>query len=93
MISTTAVLIAVAKFESTPSIPTLARIDVNAAKMDERIAKTNHIYISPKSISIVDIYDGFINDKKIITIYINPYGIVTSKKLPQEPSLTRKVNN
>ncbi len=47
----------------------------------------------PSTDWIVDIYDGFINDKKIITIYINPYGIVTSKKLPQEPSLTRKVNN
>ena len=45
----------------------------------------------PSTDWIVDIYDGFINDKKIITIYINPYGIVTSKKLPQEPSLTRKV--
>ncbi|MBQ1572859.1 MAG: hypothetical protein IIZ78_17145, partial [Clostridiales bacterium] len=61
MISTTAVLIAVAKFESTPSIPTLARIDVNAAKMDERIAKTSHIYISPKSISIIFIYNSIIN--------------------------------
>ena len=47
----------------------------------------------PSTDWIVDIYDGFINDKKIITIYINPYGIVTSKKLPQEPSLTRKINN
>lgn len=43
MTSTTPVLIAVARLELTPSIPTLARIDVSAAKTDESKANTNHI--------------------------------------------------
>jgi hypothetical protein len=43
MITTTTVLIAVAKFESTPSIPTFANIEVNAAKIADNTAKRNHI--------------------------------------------------
>lgn len=41
--STTKVLIAVARFEFTPSIPTFARIEVKAAKTAEPIAKIIHI--------------------------------------------------
>lgn len=40
---TTAVLIAVARFEFTPSIPIFARIEVNAANTEDKIAKINHI--------------------------------------------------
>lgn len=48
-ISTTIqVLIAVAKFEFTPSIPILARIDVNAANTADPIAKNNHTFTLPK---------------------------------------------
>ena len=32
-----------ARFEFTPSIPTFARIDVNAANTDDNNANTNHI--------------------------------------------------
>jgi hypothetical protein len=48
--TTTRVLMAVARFELTPSIPTFARIEVRAANKAERIAKTNHI----KSIIVQD---------------------------------------
>lgn len=41
--TTTHVLTAVARFELTPSIPILARIDVRAAKTAEPIEKSNHI--------------------------------------------------
>ena len=41
--TTTTVLIAVARFEFTPSIPIFARIDVREAKTAERIAKINHM--------------------------------------------------
>lgn len=40
---TTRVLMAVARFELTSSIPTFARIEVKAENIAERIAKTNHI--------------------------------------------------
>ena len=43
MIKTTVVRIAVAKLEFTPSMPTLARIEVNAAKIEERIANSTYI--------------------------------------------------
>jgi len=36
---------AVARLELTPSIPTLASIDVKAANTDDKIANTNHIVI------------------------------------------------
>lgn len=42
---TTAVLRAVARVEFTPSIPTFARIEVRAAKIDERIANNIHIIL------------------------------------------------
>ena len=41
--STTTVRMAVARLEFTPSIPTLARIDVSAAKTADSIANTNHM--------------------------------------------------
>ena len=37
------VLTAVAKFELTPSIPTFAKIEVNAAKIADKIAKIAYI--------------------------------------------------
>jgi hypothetical protein len=43
MITTTTVLTAVARFEFTPSMPTLARIDVSAAKTADRMANNIHI--------------------------------------------------
>ena len=43
MMTTTSVRMAVAKFEFTPSIPTLAKMDVNAAKTADNKANTNHI--------------------------------------------------
>ena len=49
MSTTTIVRMAVARLELTPSIPILARIEVNAAKMEERRAKTNHIKAPPDS--------------------------------------------
>jgi hypothetical protein len=42
--STTTVLIAVAKFEFTFSMPIFAKIDTSAAKNAESKAKTTHIY-------------------------------------------------
>ena len=43
---TTAVRIAVARLELTPSMPTFARIDVSAANTDDRIASKSHMMIS-----------------------------------------------
>lgn len=45
---TTAVLIAVARFEFMPSIPIFARIEVNAANTEDKIAKINHIIFIKK---------------------------------------------
>ena len=45
--STTTVRIAVAKLEFTPSIPILARMEVNAAKRADNKAKTIHILFPP----------------------------------------------
>lgn len=45
---TTAVLIAVARFEFTTSIPIFARIEVNAANTEDKIAKINHIIFIKK---------------------------------------------
>lgn len=39
----TTVLIAVAKLELTPSIPIFAKIEVNAAKIADKIAKIAHL--------------------------------------------------
>ena len=39
----TMVLTAVARFELTPSIPIFAKIEVNAAKIADKIAKIVHI--------------------------------------------------
>ena len=39
------VLIAVARLELTPSIPTFANIDVSAANTADKSAKTSHIYL------------------------------------------------
>ena len=52
MTSTTTVRIAVARFELTPSIPTLAKIVVSAAKQAESNAKTNHILFFLPAFSI-----------------------------------------
>ena len=41
--TTTIVRTAVARLELTPSIPTFARIEVSAAKIEERSANNNHI--------------------------------------------------
>jgi len=46
-ISTTIVLIAVARFELTSSIPIFAKTEVKAAKTAARIAYTNHIQNPP----------------------------------------------
>jgi hypothetical protein len=43
MITTTTVLIAVARFELTPSMPTFASMEVSAAKTADKIANTSHI--------------------------------------------------
>ena len=43
MKTTMHVLIAVAKFESTFSMPAFAKIDVQAAKTEESIANKNHM--------------------------------------------------
>lgn len=53
IITTTIVLIAVARFESTPSIPILARIDVRAANTAEKIANNNHRIFHPYEYCIV----------------------------------------
>jgi hypothetical protein len=66
MITTTTVLIAVAKFESTPSIPTFANIEVNAAKTADNTAKRNHIntHLSPCCLEYLFIITFFpINEK------------------------------
>ena len=42
--TTTTVLIAAAKFELTPLIPILAKIDVYAANTADKIANKTHIY-------------------------------------------------
>ena len=47
MASTTTVRRAVARLEGTPSMPTLARMEVAAAKRAERRANTNHISFIP----------------------------------------------
>ena len=44
--TTATVLIAVARVESTFSIPTFARIDVSAANTAESNANNHHIYIT-----------------------------------------------
>jgi hypothetical protein len=44
--NTTTVLMAVAKLELTPSIPILAKMDVNAAKNADKMAYTAHIKIT-----------------------------------------------
>ncbi len=49
MTTTTTVRIAVARFEFTPSIPILAKIEVNAANNADSIAKKNHMYIRLQS--------------------------------------------
>jgi len=41
--TTTIVLTAVARLELTPSIPILAKIEVSAANIADKIAKINHI--------------------------------------------------
>jgi hypothetical protein len=46
MITTTTVLIAVAKLELTPSIPIFAKIETRAANTAESNAKTNHINLT-----------------------------------------------
>ena len=46
IIRTTAVLIAVASVEFTPSIPIFASIDVTAAKTADRTANTIYIYLT-----------------------------------------------
>ena len=50
MMTTTTVRIAVARFELTPSIPTLASIEVSAAKTADSNAYTSHIITSPLEI-------------------------------------------
>jgi hypothetical protein len=47
IITTTTVLIAVARFELTPSIPTFASIEVAAANIADNNANANHILFSP----------------------------------------------
>ena len=44
--STTAVRMAVARLEGTPSMPTFAKMEVRAAKTADKSAKTNHITAS-----------------------------------------------
>jgi hypothetical protein len=47
MITTTTVLIAVAKLEFTPFIPTFASIEVSAAKIEDNNANNNHMEKPP----------------------------------------------
>ena len=57
MMRTTAVLMAVARFEFTSLIPIFARIEVSAAKTEERIANKSHIlHSSMNSDSLVFVY-------------------------------------
>lgn len=67
--TTTIVLISVAKFESTFSIPILANIDVNDANIAESRAKINHIFKSFFStLSIILDNRSMISNYKIITL-------------------------
>jgi hypothetical protein len=45
---------AVARLESTPSIPILASIDVNAANIADNSANTIHIYLKPSQLFHLD---------------------------------------
>ena len=45
--TTTTVRMAVARLESTPSIPILANIEVNAANTADNSANMIHIYLKP----------------------------------------------
>lgn len=51
MSTTTQVLTAVARLELTPSIPIFARIEVAAAKTEDRSEKITHIETSPALIT------------------------------------------
>ncbi len=52
MTSTTAVRMAVARLEDTPSMPTFARMEVRAAKTADKSARMNHISTLPFRIDV-----------------------------------------
>ena len=57
---------AVARFELTPSMPILARMEVSAANIDEPNANKNHIISSPNtsidaSGDLVDVHTNFMH--------------------------------
>ncbi|EET59715.1 hypothetical protein BRYFOR_08331 [Marvinbryantia formatexigens DSM 14469] len=58
--TTTTVRIAVARFEFTPSMPTLARIEVSAAKTADSNANNNHINFASIKIVIILLYGYYI---------------------------------
>ena len=55
MMSTTTVRTAVARLELTPSIPTLAKMDVRAANTEESTAKNSHILIRLDSLDFPEL--------------------------------------
>ena len=55
MMSTTTVRTAVARLEFTPSIPTLARMEVSAANIEESTANNSHIMIRPDSLDFPEL--------------------------------------
>lgn len=55
MMSTTTVRTAVARLEFTPSIPTLARMEVSAANIEESTANSIHIMNRPDSLDFPEL--------------------------------------
>ena len=66
--NTTTVLITVAKFELTPSISTFARIEVSAAKIADRNAKTTCIMLPSYAFSILNLVSCYLHDLELAEI-------------------------
>ena len=66
--NTTTVLITVAKFELTPSISTFARIEVSAAKIADRNAKTTRIMLPSYAFSILNLVSCYLHDLELAEI-------------------------
>ena len=74
--STTAVRMAVASVEFTPSMPIFARIDVNAANTADPNAKTNHMLLPPV----------FLNSTTISCLFqVKEFGIAVREHSVQRP--------
>ena len=69
--TTTTVLMAVARLELMPVIPTLANIEVKAAKIADNSAKTNHISDTPYYNDIITELKEDMNMKKIASFTVN----------------------